>query len=256
MAWNPEIYNQFKDIRYKPFYDLASLLKEDTKGTAIDIGCGTGEQTAILANRFPNLSFIGVDSSPEMLQKSSGYVGDRVLFKEATIEETAHSQQQWDLIFSNAALQWADKHEELFPALLDRIKPGGQFAVQMPLQNENMLNILLRELADEAPYKSWLSGWNRQSSVLTLDAYAQMLFDGNMVDIQLSQKVYPIIANSHQELFNFISGSALIPYLERLTEQQKPLFTAAFMQKIKEAYPQLPAFYAFKRILIYAQKNV
>lgn len=255
MAWNPEIYNQFKDIRYKPFYDLASLLKEDTKGTAIDIGCGTGEQTAILAKRFPGISFIGVDSSPEMLEKSKAFTSERVTFKKATIADVVTGNTQWDLVFSNAALQWVDQHHELFPALLNHVKPGGQFAVQIPLQNENTLNILLRELACEAPYKTWLDGWNRASSVLTLDAYAQLLFDSNMIDIQLSQKVYPIIANSHQELYDFISGSALIPYLERLTAEQKPLFAAAFIEKIKKAYPQLPAFYAFKRVLIYAQKK-
>jgi len=254
MPWNPEIYNKFKNIRYQPFYDLIDFIKPMEAMKAIDLGCGTGEQTSILADKFSNADFLGVDSSEEMLEQSKSLESDNLHFRKATTEQTIESGEKWDLIFSNAALQWSDDHEILFPKLIDLVNSKGQFAVQMPVQPENKLNIILSELIDEEPFKSYLNGFKRDSPVLSIDAYAQILFDGGLEDLQIMQKVYPIIANEHETLYNFILGSALIPYLERFTEDQKTLFIKRYKEKIAEHFPKLPAIYSFKRILLYGRK--
>ncbi|WP_456312415.1 methyltransferase domain-containing protein [Pseudomonas shirazensis] len=254
MPWNPEIYNKFKNIRYQPFYDLIDFIKPMEAMKAIDLGCGTGEQTSILADKFSNADFLGVDSSEEMLEQSKSLESDNLHFRKATTEQTIESGEKWDLIFSNAALQWSDDHEILFPKLIDLVNSKGQFAVQMPVQPENKLNIILSELIDEKPFKSYLNGFKRDSPVLSIDAYAQILFDGGLEDLQIMQKVYPIIANDHETLYNFILGSALIPYLERFTEDQKTLFIKRYKEKIAEDFPKLPAIYSFKRILLYGRK--
>jgi len=254
MPWNPEIYNKFKNIRYQPFYDLIDFIKPMEAMKAIDLGCGTGEQTSILADKFSNADFLGVDSSEEMLEQSKSLESDNLHFRKATTEQTIESGEKWDLIFSNAALQWSDDHEILFPKLIDLLNSKGQFAVQMPVQPENKLNIILSELIDEEPFKSYLNGFKRNSPVLSIDAYAQILFDSGLEDLQIMQKVYPIIANDHETLYNFILGSALIPYLERFTEDQKTLFIKRYKEKIAEDFPKLPAIYSFKRILLYGRK--
>ncbi|MBL1220302.1 methyltransferase domain-containing protein [Chryseobacterium sp. L7] len=255
MPWNPEVYNQFKNIRFKPFYDLAELITEEKEMKAVDLGCGTGEQTAILAEKFQSAEFTGIDSSPEMLEKSKALEHERLHFRIASTEEILDANENWDLIFSNAALQWSDNHEELFPKLISKLKMGGQLAVQMPYQPGNTLNKILFELADEEPFRTQLKEWNRPSAVLTIDEYAQILFDNGLEDLNLSQKVYPIIAEDHETLFNFISGSALIPYLERLSEEQQQTFTTEFKKRIALDFPKLPAIYAFKRILLYGRKK-
>lgn len=163
MPWNPEIYNKFKNIRYQPFYDLIDFIKPTEAMKAIDLGCGTGEQTAILADKFPNANFLGVDSSDEMLEQSKSLETDNLHFKKATTEETIESGEKWDLIFSNAALQWSNDHEILFPKLIALVNLQGQFAVQMPVQPENKLNKILSELVDEEPFKSYLNGFKRFS---------------------------------------------------------------------------------------------
>lgn len=254
MPWNPEVYNQFKNIRFKPFYDLAELIQEAPNMKAIDLGCGTGEQTAILTDKFATARFIGVDSSAEMLAKSKTLENGRLQFQQATTEEVVASAEKWDLIFSNAALQWSDNHEQLFPALISRLNPNGQFAVQMPYQPDNILNKLLFELANEEPFKTQLNNWNRPSAVLTIDTYAQILFENGLDDLNLSMRVYPIIADNHETLFNFISGSALIPYLERLDATRQEAFKQAFQKKIADHFSKLPAIYAFKRLLLYGKK--
>ncbi|WP_265130016.1 methyltransferase domain-containing protein [Chryseobacterium oranimense] len=255
MPWNPEVYNQFKNIRFKPFYDLAELITNEKEMKAVDLGCGTGEQTAILTEKFPNAQFTGIDSSPEMLEKSKALENERLHFKLASTEEMLNADENWDLIFSNAALQWSDNHYDLFPKLISKLKSGGQLAIQMPYQPGNTLNKILSELAGDEPFRSQLKDWNRPSAVLTIDEYAQILFDNGIEDLNLFQKVYPIIADDHETLFNFISGSALIPYLERLDEEQQKSFTAEFKKRIEKNFPKLPAIYAFKRILMYGRKK-
>lgn len=256
MPWNPKIYNEFKELRNKPFYDLMDFIQESEASKAIDLGCGTGEQTAILAKKFSKTDFLGIDSSADMLDKSKTLDAKNLRFERATVEDIAESNQKWDLIFSNAALQWSDNHEVLFPKLIDLINPKGQFAVQMPVQNENILNKILYELAGEEPFKTYLNDWRRDSPVLSIDQYAQIMFDGELEDIQVMQKIYPMITqdNDHEALYNFISGSALIPYIERLDKEQQKHFVSTFKERIAEHFPKLPAIYAFKRILLYGRK--
>ncbi|KQO22933.1 trans-aconitate methyltransferase [Flavobacterium sp. Leaf82] len=255
MPWNPEIYNKFKNIRYQPFYDLTEFIKPVNGMKAIDLGCGTGEQTAILADKFKDADFLGVDSSIEMLEQSKALETDNLHFRKTTTEETIASGEKWDLIFSNAALQWSNDHETLFTELIKLVNPKGQFAVQMPVQPENILNKILSDLVDEEPFKSYLKGYKRDSPVLSIDNYAQILFDGGLEELQILQKVYPIIANDHETLYNFISGSALIPYIERLEGEQKALFIQIYKERIAEYFPKLPAIYSFKRILLYGRKG-
>lgn len=255
MPWNPDTYNQFKNIRYQPFYDLAGLITGNAVHKAIDIGCGTGEQTYILSQKFSAAHFTGIDASAEMLAKSKEWESDRLRFKQLTVEAMIGSGEKWDLIFSNAALQWSDDHASLFPVLIGLLNEDGEFAVQMPVQKENVLNQLLTGLAQEEPFATYLNGFNRPSPVLSIDQYVTLMFENGLQDIQVMQKVYPIIANDHQTLFDFISGSALIPYLERLSGQQQADFLTIFKERIAVHFTKLPAIYAFKRLLLYGRKK-
>lgn len=257
MPWNPEKYNQFKNIRYQPFFDLAALITAEGLEKAVDIGCGTGEQTKILSEKFGAASFLGIDPSSEMLAKSREFESSTLHFKNSTVEAfIADSEgQNWDLIFSNAALQWSNDHATLFPQLISLLSSKGQFAIQMPVQKENALNKLLLDLVQEEPYAGFLKGWKRESPLLSIDEYAQLMFENGLNELQIIQKVYPIIANSAEDLFDFISGSALIPYLERMTDSQQELFTVEFKRRIQKQFNRFPAIYAFKRLLLYGTKR-
>jgi trans-aconitate 2-methyltransferase len=253
MAWNPGKYNEFKSVRFKPFFDLAAHIVDKPGMEVIDLGCGTGELTAMLAGKLTDALVLGVDSSAEMLAEAGQFRKERLSFEQGTIEDQVNSGRKWDLVFSNAAIQWIDNHKQLFPVILNLVRPGGQVAIQMPCQNENLLNRILVQLAAEEPYSSVLQGWNRLSPVLSIDDYAQMLFACGGKDITVYQKVYPLIAQSHDDLYEFISGSALIPYFERLDGAVKEQFILEYKQRIGEQFPVIPALYAFKRIILYAQ---
>ncbi len=253
MPWNPEKYNQFKNIRYQPFFDLMDLISPENLKSGIDLGCGTGEQTGILAEKFEDAAFLGIDSSEEMLEKSKEFESENLDFKLASVENFIQSDQKFHLIFSNAALQWSENHAELFPQIISKLSENGQFAVQMPVQNENILNQILWELVQEKPFSDYLNGWKRESTVLSIDQYAQIMFDGGLQDIQIIQKVYPIIADDADKLFDFISGSSLIPYMERLSEKQQEVFIAEYKSRIQKSFKKFPAIYAFKRLLLYGK---
>lgn len=256
MPWNPEVYNQFKNIRYKPFFDLMDLIAPDGLKKAVDIGCGTGEQTKILSEKFENADFLGIDPSPQMLEKSKDFGRNNLTIKQATVEEfiASNSDHHWDLVFSNAALQWSDNHPALFPQLISLLGDKGQFAIQMPMQNENVLNKILLVMVQEKPYADYLQGFRRETPMLSIDQYAQILFENGLQNLQIIEKVYPIIADNEQTLFDFISGSALIPYLERLEASQQKIFITEFKSRIRKEFKGFPAIYAFKRLLLYGNK--
>jgi trans-aconitate 2-methyltransferase len=129
MPWDPDKYHQFKGERRAPFFDLLSLVRVREGLRAIDLGCGTGELTALLAEALPGAQVLGIDNSPQMLERASIYEGPNLRFEHRAVEEAAG---EWDLIFSNAALQWVEGHETLVPRLVGMLRPGGQLAVQVP----------------------------------------------------------------------------------------------------------------------------
>ena len=254
MTWNPDLYNEYKEVRYKPFYDLMTLIQPRESIKGVDLGCGTGEQTAILAQKLDAASFLGIDSSPKMLEQSVAFQRDNLHFSLQPIEAVVDSNEHYDLVFSNAALQWVDNHELLFPQIIRLLTSGGQLAIQMPTQNENLLNRILMEMVEEEPYLSFLAHFRRISPVLSMDDYARILFDHEMVNINISQKVYPVIAKDTETLYRFISGTSLLPYLERLQGEHKEHFINEFKHRIAQHFKKYPAIYAFKRILIYGCK--
>lgn len=252
MAWNPEKYNEFKSLRYQPFFDLVSHIKDKPYMEVIDLGCGTGELTQLLAKQLTHPSLSGIDSSPEMLAEAHKYNDEHIHFDLKSIEETLATGKKWDLVFSNAALQWVENHETLLPRIIASLHPEGQIAIQVPTQNENMLNQILLALGDEEPYAAALKHWKRLSPVLSLDDYTRILFKNGGKKITVYQKVYPLIADNHDNLYSFIAGSALVPYFERLEGDIKERFIGEYKNRIKERFVDIPALYAFKRILLHA----
>ncbi|MEN2400740.1 methyltransferase domain-containing protein [Flavobacterium sp. MC2016-06] len=250
MTWDPKKYNEFKEDRFKPFGDLTSHIINKPNLKIIDLGCGTGELTKKLYDLFTNSTVLGVDSSAEMLAKAPSQAN--LEFRKLSITDLLKEETKWDLIFSNAALQWIDDHYELFPKIISRINSGGQLAVQMPQQNENVLNKILLNLVQEEPFASYLKNWTRPSPVLTLDEYAKILFENGGKNLVLYEKVYPLISNEKDDFFDFISGSALTVYQERLNTVEFEELTTEFKRRIDKYFPTVPSIYAFKRLILYA----
>ncbi|QEH41812.1 methyltransferase domain-containing protein [Chitinophaga sp. XS-30] len=251
MPWDPDIYNKFKEKRYEPFYDMISHIDAKPDMHVLDLGCGTGELTKIIADRFQATRVTGIDTSAEMLAKAPQQ--ENIIFAQRSVEEQLQLPDQWDIIVANASLQWVNDHSDLFPKIITKLSPEGQLAVQMPSQKENLLNQILYELVHEAPYYEVLKGSIRRSPMLSLDDYTALMFSNGAKEAIVYQKVYPIIAQSVETLYEFISGSALVPYMEKLQGPLQSAFTKAFKARIAAHFTSAPMVYAFKRVIIVAR---
>ncbi len=253
MAWNPETYNQFKKERYTAFYDLIALLDTKPGMEVIDLGCGTGELTRLLADELTSPNVLGIDNSAEMLERSKLFATSNLQFKECSIEEILLAGKKWDLLFSNAAIQWVDNHQHLFSMMIGCLKENGQLLIQLPAQNKNITNQLLWDLAAEEPFKTAFNNWNLLSPVLDTAAYADLLFYNGSKSMNVFEKIYPLVLTDTDALYNWVSGTALIPYIEKLPTGYRDEFIEAFKKQLRIAFPLPPLFYPFKRILIEAK---
>ena len=134
MSWNPQRYLAYEGERLRPALDLLARVALERPRTVVDLGCGAGNVTRVLAERWPDASVLGVDNSAPMLSKARAAPGDlaRVAFEAADIGAWRPSSPV-DLLYSNAALHWLPDHATLFPAVARMVAPGGVLAVQMPL---------------------------------------------------------------------------------------------------------------------------
>jgi trans-aconitate 2-methyltransferase len=252
MPWNPEQYHKFQSERSAPFYDLLKLVEIRPQIKAIDLGCGTGELTRVLADTLPDSNVTGLDSSLQMLDaaRAASYADSNLQFEQGDLSKLTGS---WDLIFSNAAIQWCEDHEKLIPYLFSKLNRGGQLCTQTPSNHNHISHLLIRETAKEAPFNKILNGFERIAPVLSIEQYTKILFEQNAINIIVFEKIYPHVLENSDAVVEWISGTALVPYFERLGEH-KPEFLEVLRRKMKKALPESPLLYPFRRILFSALK--
>jgi trans-aconitate 2-methyltransferase len=252
MPWNPERYHQFQSDRFAPFEDLLALVKIRDGLKVVDLGCGTGELTRRLADKLPGSEVVGIDSSPEMLERARDKVCSRLRFEPGSIENV---EGEWDLVFSHAAIHWVDDHRSLVPRLLSLVSPGGQLAVQLPSNHGHPTHTLIREIVAEEPFHSALDGWNRSSPVLSITEYAELLHENGGEEITVFEKIYASLLDDSDALAQWTSGTALVPYFERLPEKLHEPFMERYREKLAKIFPSAPVFYPFRRILFAATRS-
>ena len=250
MPWDPEQYHKFQAERSTPFFDLLSLVEVRPNLKVVDLGCGTGELTRQLAETLPNSDVTGLDSSEQMLKKAAAFAIPNLRFEQG---DQSQLTGEWDLIFSNAALQWSERHAELIPYLYGRLKPGGQLAVQVPSNHNHISHQIYRETASEEPFQSILKSFQRYAPVLSIDEYARLFFNCGAENIIVFEKVYAHVLEDSDAVVEWIAGTALVPYFERLGEYKKE-FIEVIRQKMRAAMPDSPVFYPFRRTFFSARK--
>jgi trans-aconitate 2-methyltransferase len=252
MPWNPEQYHLFQSERAAPFYDLLRLVEIRAQIKAIDLGCGSGELTRILADTLPNSDVTGLDSSSAMLDaaRAAAYASAKLRFEQGDLAALTGT---WDLIFSNAAIQWCQEHEKLIPHFLSQLNPRGQLCIQLPSNHNHISHLLIRETAREEPFRKILDHYERIAPVLTIEQYTRILFEQNAANLIVFEKIYPHVLENSDAVVEWISGTALVPYFERLGEH-KSEFLDVLRRKMKKALPESPLLYPFRRILFSAMK--
>lgn len=256
--WDTAQYLRFADHRQRPGLELLERIALDSPGVVYDLGCGTGDIARLMAKRWPLAQFIGVDNSPDMLEKAAATPG--------SIQWVAADIAQWqpahpaDLIYSNATLHWLDGHTELFPRMVGWLKPGGCLAVQMPLSWGAPSHALMRTtLANGGPDGAALgSGALRLSMdrdwVASAAAYYDMLA-GMSRHIDIWETEYLQILEGDDPVFEWVKSTGLRPVLNGLEHDEYALFVAEYKRRLREAYPMRAdgrTLYPFRRLFIVA----
>ena len=231
--WNSSQYLKFEKQRTQPARDLLARLKDLSPRTAADIGCGPGNSTSAIAEFFPNADIIGIDSSANMIEKAKSKYPN-LNFK---LCDALELDGKYDLLFSNACLQWIPNHEKLIPALMDKLNENGVLAVQIPMNGEEPLFRLIKEIAEEP--KWGLQNANIQpNETLTPTEYFNILTDCSSSFDMWEVKYYHNLPD-HRALVDWVKGTRIRPYLDCMSEAQGEAFENEILERSKELYPIL-----------------
>jgi trans-aconitate 2-methyltransferase len=252
-AWDPARYQRFGDERQQPFWDLAALVQGDAPGLVVDLGCGTGELTAALHQRWHATRTIGIDSSVAMLANAPATPG--VTFVQDDIESWTAGAPV-DVVFSNAALQWVPDHERLLPRLAGMLAPGGQIAVQMPANFDHPSHRVAADVAREPEFQDALQGYVRTVPVLAPERYAELLHELSFEDQHVRLQVYGHELPSTAAVADWTRGTLLTAYEARMPPSVYARFLSRYREHLLAALGErAPYFYAFKRILFWGRRS-
>ena len=254
-TWDPQQYAQFWDQRRRPALDLIARLRPDPAPRRIlDLGCGPGTVTTLLADRWPDAEIVGVDSSPEMLDDARALLPD-VTWVEADIT-TYEPDAAPDLVFTNAALHWVPDHSRVLAQWVAALAPGGQLVVQVPANPEHASHQASVAVAHTEPFLSAMGGEPPADpvdvNVLRPEQYAELLFELGLAEQHVRLQVYPHVLPSSAHVVEWTKGTSLTRFFARLPgELHEPFVDAYRTELLRRLGDREPYFYAFKRILMW-----
>ncbi|SFU97519.1 trans-aconitate 2-methyltransferase [Methylobacterium sp. 174MFSha1.1] len=233
--WDAGQYLKFADERTRPAADLLARVPLSAPARAVDLGCGPGNSTALLAVRFPTARITGLDSSPAMLEEARRTLPD-LTFVEADLA-TWEPETAPDLIFANAVLQWLPDHARLLPRLAGFLAPGGCLAVQMPDNLDEPSHRLMREVAQEPAFRDGLAGAAGARTALGSfqDYDAWLARAGCTVDLWRTAYVHPL--QGHRGIVEWVRSTGLRPFLAPLSPEQRDEYLARYEAALRRAYP-------------------
>jgi trans-aconitate 2-methyltransferase len=252
-TWDPATYLRFADERSRPFTDLTQRIGAVDPSTVVDLGCGPGQLTATLAERWPDARVLGLDSSPEMIERARGQSSDHLAFEVADILEWGPDQPV-DVLVSNATLQWVPHHRALLPRLVSWLGPGGWLAVQVPGNFAEPSHTLLRELASDPRFAVATPDPERPNA-FGPDVYLEDL-SALGLGVDAWETTYLHVLTGDDPVFAWISGTGARPILQALSDDQREVFVAEYKVLLRAAYPAQPfgTVLPFRRVFVVAQR--
>lgn len=254
-TWNAAQYLRFADERTRPCRDLAAAISLEAPGRVIDLGCGPGNSTAVLAARWPKAEITGLDSSEAMLAAARRDAPERAWILGDIAAWT--SEAPFDLVFSNAAFQWVPDHEAAFPRALAQVAPGGALAVQMPCNIDAEAHTAMREIAARPAWRPHLGGPVRQWHVHPASFYYDVLAPhATRLDIWVTEYLH--VMPDADAIVAWYQGTGLRPYLDALPDEAvRQRFVDEYREAITAAYPARAdgrVLFPFERLFIIAYR--
>ena len=251
-SWKPDQYLKFAAERTQPCRDLAARVAIENPRHVIDLGCGPGNSTEVLAARWPHAELTGLDSSPDMIAKARGaHPGWH--WQSADIAEWTNGQDSFDVVFSNAAMQWVPDHQNVFARLLEHVAPGGALAVQMPHNYDAEAHRLMREVASHFPATGSVREWFTHPIGLYYDVLAPL---SGHVDLWSTEYIH--VMERPGDIVEWYKGTGMRPFLDALsTDAEREAFTAEYLAAIQDAYPARHdgrVLFPFRRLFLVAYR--
>lgn len=233
-SWDPNKYLRFGDERTRPSVDLASRIAIDRPKTVIDLGCGPGNSTQVLRERWPSARVYGLDSSREMIASAQRSYPDQEWVLGRIENWSVHEPH--DVVFSNAALHWAKDHVALTRHLFGQVAPGGALAFQLPSGAFSPVRSFIHEIASD---EAWAHLMGEARTALTMEAphvyYDALATRASSVDIWETE--YHHVMESSIAIVEWISSTGLRPFLNTLdSDEDRQGFVAQLTQRVMESY--------------------
>ena len=249
-AWDPDQYLRFAAERRRPFDDLLAQLEPVPGGSAVDLGCGTGELTVELHQHLKADETVGIDDSTSMLERAQALDAPGVRFELGRLEEWSPVAPV-DVIFANASLHWVPNHPALLDHLTAGLAVGGQLTFQVPANQDHPSHLLAAELAGERG----LDVRGGAVSVLPPEDYATLLHELGLVEIDVILRVYGFELPSAADVVEWTKGTLLTGYRAQLDDAGYAEFEGTYRRRlVDELGAEGPYYYAFKRILARARR--
>ena len=251
--WNPDVYLAFADHRGRPFYELLSRVRAESPRRVVDLGCGPGNLTVTLAERWPDAVIEAIDSSPEMVDAAR----ERGLGASLGALQTWTPRPDTDVVVSNAALHWVPEHRDLLVRWAGELPSRAWIAVQVPGNFDAPSHAAVRELASSP---RWLDALRdipfRVGTVVDSAAeYAAMLADAGCA-VDTWETTYVHALTGEHPVLDWITGTALTPVRDALDDVEWQRFRSELTPMLDERYPARPdgrTFFPFRRIFVVAQ---
>jgi len=257
MRWDPTQYGRFSDERARPFFDLITRIGHDAPRRVVDLGCGPGNLTAVLAQRWPDAVVEGLDSSPEMIEQARALGGERLTFTVADVRDW-EAPSDADVVVTNATLQWVPGHQELLWRWAAALPPGGWLAMQVPGNFAAPSHELMRSIAASPRWREKLQDVLRhEDAVGTPATYAALLQDAGL-DIDVWESTYVHVLQGDDAVVQWVRGTGLRPVLAALSPHDAAEFEAEYGAALRVAYPanRHGTLFPFRRIFAVAHRSV
>ena len=256
MQWDPQQYGRFAAERGRPFLDLIARIEAAAPRRVVDLGCGPGALTALLADRWPSASVEGIDSSPEMIETAGPLARERLTFRVGDVA-TWSPGPDTDVVVSNATLQWVPSHRELVTAWAQDLPGGAWLAFQVPGNFDSFSHSLMRSLADSPRWKNSLTGILRHDHpVGTPEEYAGLLVRAGLA-ADVWETTYLHVLAGPDPVLEWLRGTGLRPIHAALPPAEVAQFEAEFAAMLRDAYPATPAgtLFPFRRVFAVGHKS-
>jgi trans-aconitate 2-methyltransferase len=253
--WNPALYRRFEDERTRPARELLARVPLAQCRLAYDLGCGPGNSTELIVERFPEARVVGVDNSPAMLESARKRLpGTPFELADVAAWQPAEAP---DLIYANATLQWVPGHERLVPRLLSLLAPGGVLAVQMPDNQQEPTHRAMREVASQLPWRDVIGDAGKvRTELLGPGGYYDLLAQGG-AQVDVWHTIYQHVMASPAAIVEWVSGTGLRPFVDPLPAELRAGYLAAYEQCVARDYSQRADgkyLLAFPRLFFVAHK--